>query len=149
MDDMADGSSNQRTKGAEVLLRSPKGETIECTIRLQFSTNKNEVKYEVALLGLDLAKSAVIHCNSQVVVRHINGDYEAKGEPMKEYLSIVKNKMGEEFWIKFVSIPRKENEQADCLAKATSAKVRPSPVKYYPSSNIPPQLTKWKYRSSL
>ena len=66
------------------------------------------------------AKSAVIHYDSQVVVGHINGDYEAKGEWMKEYLSMVKNKMGKEFLIKFVQIPREENEQADRLAKAAS-----------------------------
>ena len=66
------------------------------------------------------AKSAVIHCDSQVVVGHINGDYKAKWEWMKEYLSMVKNKMGEEFSIKFVQIPREENEQANRLAKAAS-----------------------------
>ena len=40
---------------------------------------------------------------------------------MKEYLSMVKSKMGEEFSVKFVQIPREENEKADRLAKATSA----------------------------
>lgn len=77
-------------------------------------------------MGLDLAKaarakSAVIHYDSQVVVRHINGDYEAKGERMKEYLSMVKSKMSKEFSVKFVQIPREENEQANHLAKASSA----------------------------
>ena len=49
----------------------------------------NEAEYEAVLSSLDLAKAAgaklvVIHCDSQVVVGHINGDYEAKGERMKE-----------------------------------------------------------------
>lgn len=62
----------------------------------------NEAKYEAVLLGLDLAKavgavSQVIHCDLQVVVGHIIGDYEIKGERMKKYLSIVKSKMSEEF----------------------------------------------------
>ena len=120
-----DGLSNQRARGAKVLLRSPKGDTIECVVRLQFLMTNNEAKYEVVLSGLNLAKvagakSVVIHCDSQVVVRHINGDYEAKEERMKEYLSMVKSKMGEEFLVKFVQIPREENEQADRLAKAAS-----------------------------
>ena len=56
----------------------------------------------VVLSNLDLAKAgrvelAVIHCDSQVVVGHINGDYEAKGEWMKEYLSMVNSKMNEGF----------------------------------------------------
>ena len=121
-----DDLSNQRARGAGVLLRSPEGDTIECVVRLQFSMTNNEAEYEATLSGLDLAKaagveSAVIHCNSQVMVRHINGDYEAKREQMKEYLSMVKSKKSEEFPIKFVQIPRDENKQADCLAKATSA----------------------------
>ena len=121
-----DGSSKQRVGGARVLLWSPEGDTIECAIRLQFSTTNNKAKYEAVLSGLDLgnvagAKLAIIHRDSQVVVRHINGDYEAKGEQMKEYLSMVKSKMGEEFSIKFIQIPREENKQADHLAKMTSA----------------------------
>ena len=55
------------------------------------------------------------------MVRHINGDYEAKGEQMKECLSMVKSKMGEEFSVKFIQILREENKQADHLAKTTSA----------------------------
>ena len=72
-----DDSSNQRFGGAKVQLRSPKGDTIKCAVRLQFPTTNNEVEYEAVLLGLDLAKAAgimsvVIHYDSQVVVRHIN-----------------------------------------------------------------------------
>ena len=53
--------------------------------RLQFSTTNIEVKFEVVLSGIDLAKatgasSIVIHSDSQVIIGHINGDYEAKGE---------------------------------------------------------------------
>ena len=54
----------------------------------------NETKYEAFLSSLDLAKVigamlVVIHCDSQVVSRHINSDYEAKGEWMREYLSMM------------------------------------------------------------
>jgi len=62
-------SSNQWARGARGLLRSPEGDTIECAVRLQFSTTNNEAKYETILSGLDLAKatgavSAVIHYDS-------------------------------------------------------------------------------------
>lgn len=45
----------------------------------------NEAKYEAILTGLDLAKTAgassvILHSDYQVFVRHINRDYEAKGE---------------------------------------------------------------------
>ena len=37
---------------------------------------------------------------------------------MKEYLSIVKERVNQKFMAKFVQIPREENEQPDRLAKA-------------------------------
>ena len=45
----------------------------------------NEDEYEAILRGLDLAKAAgalsvILYSDSQVVIGHINGDYEAKGE---------------------------------------------------------------------
>ena len=120
-----DGSSNQWAGGVGVLLQLPEGDTIECAIHLQFLMINNEAEYEAVLSGLDLAKvagaeSAIIHCDSQVVVGHINGDYEAKGEQMKEYLSMIKDKKSEGFSTKFIQILREENKQADCLAKVAS-----------------------------
>lgn len=90
-----------------VLLLSPKGNKIECAVCLQFSRTNNEPEYEVVLWGLNLAKVAratlvVIHYDSEVVVGHINGDYEAKGERMREYLSMTKRKVNEGLSAKFV-----------------------------------------------
>ena len=71
-----------------MILQSPKGDIINCAIRLQFPMTNNEVEYEAILMGLDLAKAVgallvVLHSDSQVIIGHINGDYEAKGEQMK------------------------------------------------------------------
>lgn len=102
-------------------MQLPKGDLIECTVCLQFLMTNNKAVYDAILTGLDLAKAAgalsvVIHSDSQVIVRHINGDYKAKEEWMKEYLSMVR--VSQEFLAKFVQIPREENEQADRLTKA-------------------------------
>ena len=74
--------------------------------------------------GLDLAKAAsaenvVVHCDSQVVTSQINGGYECKNERMKRYLEEVKNRISS-LEVRFVQIPRGENECADRLAKAAS-----------------------------
>ena len=74
--------------------------------------------------GLDLARAAgaknvVVHCDSQVVTNQVNGDYECKNERMKRYLEEVKNRISS-IEVKFVQIPREENECADRLAKAAS-----------------------------
>ena len=99
---------------------------IECTIRLQFPTTINEVEYVAVFTSLDLAKEAgvtsvVIYSDSQVIIGYINRDYEAKGERMKEYQSMVKERISQKFLAKFVQISRGENEQANRLAKAASA----------------------------
>ena len=78
------------------------------------------------MVGLDLSKVAgaanvVVHCDSQVVTNQVNEDYECKGERMKKYLEQAKRRM-DNLQAKIVQIPRGENEQADHLAKAASAK---------------------------
>ena len=55
--------------GAGIVLLSPKGDVVECMIRLDFPTTNNEAEYEALVAGLDLAKaveaiSVVIYCNS-------------------------------------------------------------------------------------
>ena len=62
----------------------------------------------------------IIHCDSQVITSQINGDYECRNERMKKYLEEVKSRISA-LEVKFVQIPRKENEYADRLAKAASA----------------------------
>ena len=74
---------------------------------------------------LDLAKAIgaenmVVHCDSQVITSQINGDYECKNERMKKYLEEVKNRIGS-LEVRFVQIPREENECVDRLAKVASA----------------------------
>ena len=91
-----------------------------------FPHPNNEAEYEALVAGLDLAKAAdaknvVVHCKSQVVKSQINGDYECKNERMKRYLEEVKNRIGS-LEVRFVQIPRGENECANRLAKAASAK---------------------------
>ncbi|XP_050290253.1 uncharacterized protein LOC126728483 [Quercus robur] len=94
-------------------------------IRLDFPTTNNEAEYEALVSGLDLSKAAgaeniVVHCDSQVVTSQINGDYECKNDRMKRYLEEVKYRIGN-LEVKFVQIPREENECADHLVKAASA----------------------------
>ena len=121
-----DGSSNKHTRRIRVVLQSLEGDIIECDVRLQFPMTNDKAKYEVILTGLDLAKvarasSVILHSYSQVVVGHINGDYEAKREQMKKYLNLAKRQMSQAFAIEFIQVPRVENDHVDQLAKATFA----------------------------
>ena len=120
-----DGSSNQRSEGAGMVIQTPEKDKIECMIRLDFPTTNNEAEYEALVAGLDLAKAAsvenmIMHCDSQVITSQINGDYECRNERMKKYLEEVKSRISG-LEVKFVQIPREENERVDRLAKAASA----------------------------
>ena len=60
-------------------------------VHLNFLTTNNEVEYKTLVAGLDLSKatgamSVVIHCDSQVIINQVNGDFKCKGERMKKYL---------------------------------------------------------------
>ena len=115
-----DGSLNQRSGGVGVVILTP-----ECMVRLDFPTTNNEAEYEALVAGLDLARAAgaenmIIHCDSQVITSQINDNYECRNERMKKYLEEVKSRISG-LEVKFVQIPREENEYADRLAKATSA----------------------------
>ena len=106
------------------MIQTPKGDKIECIIRLDFPTTNNEAEYEALVAGLDLARavgaeSMVVHCDSQVVTNQVNGDYECRNERMRRYLEEVKNRISS-VEVKFIQIPREENECANCLAKAAS-----------------------------
>ena len=119
-------SSNRQAGGANVVLLSPEGDTIECMVRLDLPTTNNEAEYEALVAGLDLTKAVgatnVVYCDSQVVVTNqVNGDYECKGKRMKRYLDQVKRRV-DYLKAKIIQISRGENEQADRLAKAASAK---------------------------
>ena len=88
-------------RGAGVVLLSPKGDVVECIIRLDFPTTNNEAEYEELVVGLDLARAAgatsiVIYCDSQVITNQINRDYECKGERMKLYLDQVKKRIDDQ-----------------------------------------------------
>ena len=107
-----------------MVIQTPEGDKIECMIWLDFPTTNNEAEYEALVAGLDLAKAAgvknmIMHCDSQVITSHINGDYECRNERMKKYLEEVKSQISG-LEVKFVQIPREENECADRLAKVAS-----------------------------
>ena len=110
-----------------MVIQTLEGDKIECMIWLDFPTTNNEAEYETLVVGLDLAKAAgaenmIMHCDSQVITSQINGDYECRNKRIKKYLEEVKSRISG-LEVKFVQIPREENECTDRLAKAASTEV--------------------------
>ncbi|RVX20602.1 Retrovirus-related Pol polyprotein from transposon 17.6 [Vitis vinifera] len=95
--------------------QSPTGEHLEQAIRLGFSASNNEAEYEAILSGLDLALALSvsklrIYSDSQLVVRHVQKEYEAKDSRMARYLA--KNISGQALYPKILN--NAQNPGASC-----------------------------------
>ena len=80
------------------MLQSPMGEQIEQAVWLGFSMSNNEAKYEVILVGVNLALALIAtkverRSDSQIVVGQIQREYEVRDEGMARYLALVDAQM--------------------------------------------------------
>ena len=69
--------------------------TIEKSLRLGFLGTNNEVEYEALLMGMVMVqrmggKAVEMFSDSRLVVGQVKGEFEAKDERMRGYLSQVK-----------------------------------------------------------
>ncbi|XP_059663785.1 uncharacterized protein LOC132309497 [Cornus florida] len=92
-----DGSSNQTSVGAGIVMSTPEGTKLQQSICLKFPTTNNEAEYKALLAGLRLASSLQVRClkvfsDSQLVINQ-------------------------------VTVPRVENAEADQLATAASSSI--------------------------
>ncbi|RVW98441.1 hypothetical protein CK203_026751 [Vitis vinifera] len=116
-----DGASRSSGSGVGLLLQSPTGEHLEQAIRLGFSASNNEAEYEAILSGLDLALALSvsklrIFSDSQLVVKHVQEEYEAKDARMAQYLAKVRNTLQQFTEWTIEKIKRADNRRADALA---------------------------------
>lgn len=93
-----------------------------------FQASNNEAKYEALIAGLCLARAVKAkrlsaYCDSQLVTRQFNGDYDACNERMDAYLHVV-HELAKEFeFFELSKVPRGDNAYADALA-ALGSKLR-------------------------
>lgn len=121
-----DRSSTRRYSGAGVILEGPNRENCEAAIQLKFITTNNEAEYEAIIASINMAremgvKNLEVKSDSQMVIEHIKGEYEARGDKMKRHLEKVKEVMELFDKIAFTKVPREENSQAYALARFGSS----------------------------
>ncbi|KAL0421057.1 UNVERIFIED_CONTAM: hypothetical protein Slati_3128600 [Sesamum latifolium] len=141
-----DGSSTAQGSGAGIVLTTLQGEDMEFAVKFEFKASNNEAEYEALVLGMRMAQDAgaphlLAYSDFQLIVKQVNGEYEAKEESMVQYLQQI-----EELKTKFKSfqlqqIPREENVKADSLSKLVSAledcKTQRITVQHLPQPRIP------------
>ena len=122
-----DGASNQKGSGVGLVLTSSEKVIVEKSLRLDFPATNNEAEYEALLEGMAMVqrmggKSIKLFSDSRLVVGQVKGEFEAKDERMRGYLSQVKIMQTKFESFSLLYIPRSGNAHADSLATlATSS----------------------------
>ena len=93
-----DGASNDTGSRVGMMLISPEGHEIHCSICFGFKASNNEAEYEALIAGLGLAhelqvRNVKIFSDSQLVVNQVNDIYLAKGEKMAVNLDKAKKQL--------------------------------------------------------
>jgi len=86
--------------GVSVIISSPEGDTLKYGIQLRFPATNNEAEYKMILTRLRVAKAlgaknVLLKCDSRLVVRQINEEFEAKENKMQKYLKLTNQLIGE------------------------------------------------------
>ncbi|KAL0413168.1 UNVERIFIED_CONTAM: hypothetical protein Sradi_1518500 [Sesamum radiatum] len=66
------------------------------------------------------ARNLLAYSDSQLIVKQVEGAYEAKEENMIQYLQQIKELKTSFDHFQIIQIPREENIKADCLSKLAS-----------------------------
>ena len=106
-----DGSSNVRGAGVWIVLTLPMGNTASRVVRCNFKATNNEREYEALIAGLNLAhqmgaENIQVFCDSQLIINHVQGEYQAKDDSMIQYLAVTQRLIKKFKSCKLTQIPR-------------------------------------------
>ncbi|XP_074271327.1 uncharacterized protein LOC141595261 [Silene latifolia] len=111
--------------GVGILLISPTGEHVPMSIKLDFNVMNNTAEYEACLLGLRSAldlcvKKLLVHGDSSLVINQVGGSWKIRSPILAPYQTRIEELEKNFEDIRFVHLPREENQLADPLSKLAS-----------------------------
>ena len=124
-----DGAANQSGFGIGILLISPQGDHIPRSVQLVFSGHhslmNNMVEYEACITGLETAldlgiRQLEIHGDSNLVIRQTQGIWRTRDEKLKPYHAYLDLLVARFEELRYIHLPREENQFADALATLAS-----------------------------
>ncbi|XP_034694071.1 uncharacterized protein LOC117920570 [Vitis riparia] len=136
-----DGATNQSGFGIGILLISPQGDHIPRSVRLAFSDHhrltNNIVEYEAYITGLETAldlgiRQLEIHGDSNLVIKQTQGIWRTRDEKLKPYHAYLDLLIDRFDVLRYIHLPRAENQFADALATLASLIVIPAGVNVRP-----------------
>ncbi|KAL0403730.1 UNVERIFIED_CONTAM: hypothetical protein Sradi_2013800 [Sesamum radiatum] len=141
-----DGSSTTQDSGAGIVITTPQGEDLEFAIKFGFKASNNEAEYEALVVGMRMthetgARRLLAYSDSQLIVKQVEGVYEAKEETMIQYLQQITYLKAKFHHFQIIQIPREENAKADSLSKLASSledcRTRHITIHYLPEARTP------------
>ena len=96
-----------------------------CSYKLAFDCSNNEAEYEALIAGLKIlknlnAKRVSVYGDSELVIKQVKGEYEAKNPLMQAYYNVVLDILRLFLDYTLTCVPRVQNVIADSLATAAS-----------------------------
>jgi len=124
-----DGSSNERSCGAGVVLEGPGEIVIEQVLKFNFKASNNQAEYEAILAGLRLAQELEItklicKSDSRLVIGQLNDEYEVRESFLQRYYHLVKQSMSTFSEISMQHVRRDHNTRADALSRLATTKYK-------------------------
>ncbi|KAL0355344.1 UNVERIFIED_CONTAM: hypothetical protein Sradi_3981300 [Sesamum radiatum] len=141
-----DGSSTAQGSGAGIVITTPQGEDLEFAIKFGFKASNNEAEYEALVIGMRMANEAgdkhlLAYSDSQLVVKQVEGTYEAKEKSMIQYLQQISDLKAKFHHFQIIQIPEEENAKADSLSKLASSledcRTKHITIHYLPDARTP------------
>lgn len=111
---------------AGLLLIDPDKVETTYALRFDFLASNNETEYEALVAGLQLtikigAKTIQVFEDSQLMVRQVDGSYDAKDTVMKKYRDKVRSSISHFDSFRIDRIPRSQNRLVEALSKLASS----------------------------
>ena len=120
-----DEAANSIRNGVGAVLVSPKGQQILVSVKLNFNCTNNFTKYEVCIVGLQVAfkfdaYNLSIFGDSLLIISQIEGKWQARDTKLIPYQKCV-SRLISKFWdITFAYLPLAHNHFANALATVAS-----------------------------
>ncbi|KAL0456114.1 UNVERIFIED_CONTAM: hypothetical protein Slati_0950600 [Sesamum latifolium] len=120
-----DGASHKEGACAGVVFVTSEGEVLPYSFTLTQNYSNNVAEYEALIFRLEMAvdtkqRHLKVYGDSQLVINQLLGLYEVKKAELLSYHNYAKRLMGWLGDVELEHLPRKDNKQADALAKLAS-----------------------------
>ena len=136
-----DGAANQSGFGIGILLISPHGDHIPISVWLTFFDHhqlaSNIVEYEACITGLEIAldlgvRKLDIHGDSNLPIQQTQGIWRTRDEKLKPYHAYLDLLVDRFDGLRYIHLPRSENQFVDALAALASVIEIPAGVTVRP-----------------